>query len=226
MLQGDLATAKQALTESLEIDRRLQRIPNMAYSLYFLGELALIQNDLPGAQRHHQESLDLRTQLGEKGTAAESRAALAVLALEQKQTAEAESLAREAAVVFEEQRAANNEAMARSTVALAMLAQGKRDTARREIEHARALVRNTQNVDAKMSVALASAQIGAVGAAPAAIRELESLLSEAVKRGIPRFAFEARRALADIEGSSNAGIARRASLQRDAKERGFLLYSR
>jgi len=63
--------------------------------------------------------------------------------------------------------------------------------------------------------------------AASAMRELESLRSEAVQRRIPRYEFEARRAFTDIEGRNLAvGAAHLASLQKDAKDRGFLLYAR
>jgi tetratricopeptide (TPR) repeat protein len=227
MDQGDLETAKRSLPESLEINRRLKNARQTAYTLFFLGDLALVQGDLARSQRHHQEALQMRTQLGEKGTAAQSRQALAMIALEESRAAEAESLVREAAMVFEEQHAAENEATARATLALAMSRQGKRDPARREVERARALLRNSQKVFGKMFVAIAASRIESTSDKEAAIRELESLRSDAVRLGLPRYEFEARRALAEIEGPrSAAGAARIAALQKDAKQRGLLLYAR
>jgi tetratricopeptide (TPR) repeat protein/TolB-like protein len=226
LLQGDLSTAKQTLNEGLEIARRLNNTRDSAFDLFFLGQLALIQGDLAGAQRQNQEALQLRTQSGEKVTAAASRGALAIIALEQNRPVDAESLAREAATVFESQHIANNEAMARTTVALAMLAQAKRDPARREIERARALLGNTQNIFARMEVAIGAARIQASNDAPRSARELESVRSEAVRLGLPGYEFEARRALAAIEGPrSTAGAVRLAALQKDAQQRGFLLYA-
>ena len=84
---------------------------------------------IAGIRRH-----SIRAQMGEQGTAAESRAALAVLALEEGKAAEAESLARAAATVFAAQKAPGNEATARATLARALLAQGKREVAAREID--------------------------------------------------------------------------------------------
>jgi hypothetical protein len=56
---------------------------------------------------------------------------------------------------------------------------------------------------------------------------MDALRSEAIKQGLPRFEFEARRAIVAIEGrDSSAGAAHLASLQKDAKARGFLLYAR
>jgi hypothetical protein len=57
-------------------------------------------------RREVQLALDMRTALGEKGTAAESRAALAALSLEEGQAATAEAMAREAIAVFEAEKPA------------------------------------------------------------------------------------------------------------------------
>ena len=226
-LQGDLSTAKPLLVDGLELNRRLGTTRQIGYSLYNLGNLTLIQGDLAGAQRQHQEGLEIRTQSGEKGTAAESRVALASIALEQGRAAEAELLARDATATFEEQHATDNEATARANLALALFLEGKRDPALREVERARALVRNTQNALARMWVSIASARIGAGNNSASALSQMDALRSEALKQGLPRYEFEARRAIVTIEGrDSAAGAAHLASLQKDAKARGFLLYAR
>jgi eukaryotic-like serine/threonine-protein kinase len=227
-VQGDLATAKRSLTEALEMDRGLDRRRPMAYSLYHLGEIAFVEGDFAGARRRHQEALDIRTQLGEKGTAAESRAALAELTIAEGRPADGESLARDAAAVFAGQAAPDNEATSRATLALALLAQGRHGPAQREVERARALVPNPQHVLARMPVAIAAARVDGVGNPAAARRALESVLAEAMERGIPRYAFDARRAIAEIESrrSATAGAALMESLRKDAKARGFGLYAK
>ena len=226
-IQGDLATARRSLTEALEMDRRLDRRRPIAYSLYQLGELALVEGDLAGARQHHQEALDVRTQLGERGTAAESRVALADLALEEGRAAEAEALARDAAAIFGAQKAPDNEATARATMALAMLAQDRQGQAQREADRARALVPNAQHVLTRLLVAIAAARVQGATDPSAAVGELESLVTEAASRGIPRYAFEARRAIAQIESrrSQAAGAALTATLRKDAQAQGFLLYA-
>jgi tetratricopeptide (TPR) repeat protein/TolB-like protein/tRNA A-37 threonylcarbamoyl transferase component Bud32 len=227
-VQGDLATAEKVLTESLEMDRRADRRRPMAYSMYQLGEVALLRGDLTLATQRHTEALAIRTALGEKGTAAESRSALAAIALEEGRAAEAEKLATEAATVFAGQSAPGNEAMARAVIALAMLAQGRQGPAAREIERARALVKSPQHVLARMPVLIAAARISAAGDPGAALASLESIRAESVKRGIARSEFDARRAMADIEGrrSLSAGATLLDALRQDAKARGFGLYAR
>ncbi len=227
-VQGDLATAEKTLSEALEMDRRSDRRRPMAYSTYQLGETALMRGDLQLAKQRHNDALTIRTALGEKGTAAESRSALAVIALEEGRAAEAEKLAAEAATVFAGQSAPDNEATARAVVALAMLTQGRRAPAVREIERAQALVKSPQHVLARLPVMIAAARISSEESAGGALSSLEALRAEAVKRGIARSEFEARRAIAEIEGrrSLTAGAKLIETLRSDAKARGFGLYAR
>jgi tetratricopeptide (TPR) repeat protein len=210
------------------MDRKLNRRRPMAYGLYFLGEIALMQGDLALARRRHQEALDMRTALGEKGTAAESRAALARLALDEGQPAAAEAMAREAIAVFENQMANDNEATARGVLALALAGQGRQPAAAREASRARALVKDSQNALARLPVAIAAAQVEAASAPRDAVRALEAARREAEQLGIPRAAFEARRALADVERRTSPGssAATLASLRQDAAARGFNLFAR
>ena len=227
-VQGDLPTAEKVLSEALEMDRRSNRRRPMAYSTYQLGEIALMRGDLALAKQRHGEALAIRTALGEKGTAAESRSALAVIALEEGKGAEAEKLAASAAEVFAAQSAPDNEAMARATLALAILAQGRRPQAAREIERAQALVKNPQHVLARQPVLIAAARVTSDSDPGAALSSLETVRADAVKRGIARVEFDARRAAAEIEGrrSLTAGAKLIESLRADAKSRGFGLYTR
>jgi tetratricopeptide (TPR) repeat protein len=227
-VQGDLPAAEQRLTEALEMDRRFDRRRPMAYSTYQLGEVALVRGDLTLAKQRHNDALAIRTALGEKGTAAESRSALAAIALEEGRAAEAEKLAKEAAAVFAGQSAPDNEAMARATLAVAMLTQGRQAVAAREIERAQALIKSPQHVLARLPVTIAAARVISHTDSSAALKSLEAIRMEAVQRGIPRAEFDARRAIAEIEGrrSLSAGATLSESLRKDAKARGFGLYAR
>lgn len=227
-VQGDLAAAEKVLTEALEMDRRFDRRRPMAYAIYQLGDIAMMRGNLALATQRHNEALAIRTALGEKGTAAESRSALAAIALEEGRAAEAEQLATEAATVFAGQSAPDNEAMARAVLALAMLAQGRQGPAAREIERAQALVKGPQHVLARMPVMIAAARVSSAGNPGAAVASLEAIRAESVQRGIARSEFDARRAIAEIEGrrSLSAGAKLLETLRQDAKARGFGLYNR
>jgi tetratricopeptide (TPR) repeat protein/tRNA A-37 threonylcarbamoyl transferase component Bud32 len=227
-VQGDLPAAERVLAEALEMDRRFDRRRPMAYSTYQLGETALMRGDFALAKQRHNDALAIRTALGEKGTAAESRSALAVIALEEGRAADAQKLAAEAATVFAGQSAPDNEAMARAVLAQAMLLQGRREPAAREIARAQALVKSPQHVLTRLPVLIAAARVTAASNPGAAVASLDAIRAEAVKRGIARSEFEARRAIAEIEGrrSLTAGAKVIETLRKDAKARGFGLYAR
>lgn len=227
-VQGDLATAEKMLGEALEIDRRLDRRRPMAYSTYQLGDVALMRGDVALAKQRHLDALAIRTALGERGTAAESRSALAVISLEEGRAVDAEKLAAEAATVFSGQSAPDNEAMARAVLAMALMTQGRAAPAAREIERAQALVKSPQHVLARMPVLIAAARVTARSNPAAALASLEAIRADAVTRGIARSEFDARRAIANIEGrrSLTAGAKLLETLRKDAKTRGFFLYAR
>jgi tetratricopeptide (TPR) repeat protein len=226
-VQGDLSTARRSVTEALEIERRLDRPRNIAFALHLLGDVAFAEGDLEGAGKHYADALAIATKVEEKVEAAAIQEALAILALETRRP-NAEALAREAADVFKGQGAPDSEATARAILALALLAQDRRDIAQGEIDRARTLVPNPQHVLTRLPVAIAAAQIEARSNPASALRALEAVRDEASKRSIPRFEFDARRAIAEIEGrrSSAAGMKLLDAIRSDAKARGFGLYAR
>ena len=231
-LQGELGAAQRTFTEALEIQQRLKGQRPVGYLLYQLADIAWMEGQIADARRLHNESLDLRTKLGEKGTAAESRSALALLELEERRPAEAERLAREAYAVFKDQKAADNQAGAQSTLARALFAQGRRAAALREASAARALVRTSANALARIPVLITAALLEGLGGtdvqARLAATALHALQREARERGIPRYDFDARLALAQVEArtSREAARARLADIEKDARARGFGLYVR
>jgi hypothetical protein len=77
-------------------------------------------------------------------------------------------------------------------------------------------------------VAIAAARIEGGVDPSGARRTLESIVAETAERGIPRYGFEARRAIAEIESrrAPAAAAALRDALRKDAKARGFGLYER
>ena len=94
--------------------------------------------------KRHAEALAIRTELGEKGTAAESWIGLAVVALEEGRPAEAERHARDAAGEFHRERQSDGEGSARTWLALALLAQQNRTAAGQEISKAATLLGGSQ----------------------------------------------------------------------------------
>ena len=208
------------------MDRKLGRERPIAYTLYQLGEVALLEGDLATARRRHQEALDSRVNMGEQGTAAESRAASR--AGPRGGQGRRGRVAGRAASVFTEQSASGSEAMARATLAMALQAEGRGAAARAEVERAQRLVRNPQQVLFRLPVLIASARIAGMSNPTGALKTLEAIRADAAGRGMPRFEFDARRAMVEIEvrRSPAAGATMKAALQKEAAARGFRLYAR
>jgi tetratricopeptide (TPR) repeat protein len=229
VLQGELAEGAKMLSEALALERKLDRRRPVGYILFALGDVSFGVGDLAAARRQHEEALTLRTEIGEQGTAAESRTALAMIALEEGRPADAETLAREAIPVFVNQQAHDNEAMARATLARALAASGRPADARAEAERAVRLITNSQNVLVRIPVQIVAASVtGVAGAGTDPIRTLEGLAADAARRSLPRYEFDARRALVELERRDRPTAAPRRleALRRDAKARGFGLYAR
>jgi eukaryotic-like serine/threonine-protein kinase len=231
-MQGDIATARRLFNEALEIQRRLKNQRPTGYLLYQLGDLAWLDGDMAQARKLHIQSLELRSQLGERGTAAESRIALAMLDLDEGRAAEAEGRAREAYTVFESQKAVDNQAWAQAVLARALLAQGRRAAAARDAQRARTLVRNSPNALTRIPVLIAAAFVDGITGTDAQARlaaaALQRLVDESRQRGIPRYELDAGLALAQVEARSSrdAARARLVSLEKDARARGLALYVR
>jgi hypothetical protein len=165
----------------------------MAYALFGLGEVLAREAKLPEARKHHEEALALREKLGEKGTAAESRLALAILALEQGDRAKAVELAGQAAAEHERQGAVDGQALA-----LAVAGQ---------VREALALLEDSQDLRARLMVQLRAARSS---------EALSDVLDEATRAGFTEIRLEAGLALARTDR------ARRSALEKEAREKGYL----
>jgi hypothetical protein len=79
-----------------------------------------------------------------------------------------------------------------------------------------------------MPVQIAAGRIDGVTGAAAALRALDEVRAEAVRRGLARYEFDARRAMVEIEQRTASSTAKAdlAALQKDARARGYGLYAR
>jgi len=195
--QGDLAAARKSFESSLATCRETGSQSSMAYALFGLGEVLARGAKLDEARKRHEEALALRERLGEKGTAAESRLALAILLLEQGDTAKSAELAGLAATELERQGAVDGQA-------LALAISGKS-------REALALLEGSQDLRARLAV-----QLRAHSSAEA----LSEVIDQATKAGFTEIRLEAGLALARIEGGR--GRSRRSAVEKEAREKGYL----
>jgi len=227
-LQGDLRNAKEDLEKSIAKARQLQLKSRLAMALSGLGDVLLAEDDLRGAEQSYQQSLAMRGELGEKGGMANSRASLAILALENGRPSQAESLARDAAKEFETENDADQRTAAEDVLAQSLIAQGDYDRAAKEIDLARKL--GARDLPTTLSLTITRAKLLAKTAKSAeAERELQQVGSHAAEKGLLGLECQARLALADAQIVSGNLASARANLQlvkREAAARGFHLLAR
>jgi tetratricopeptide (TPR) repeat protein len=193
-----------------------------------LGDVLFAEDDLRGAEQSYQQSLAMRSELGEKGGMANSHVSLAIVALENSQAAQAEALARNAAKEFETENDADQHTAAEDVLAQSLIAQGGYDLAAKEIDLARKL--GARDLPTTLSLAITRAKLLAkTGKNAEAERELQQVESLAGEKGLLGLEWQARWALAEVQILSGNLASARANLQlvkRQATARGFRLLAR
>lgn len=185
LLQGQPDQALRAYAQAETIFNELADPRMIAWIQWHIGQALFAKGDLAQSRKHHDEALAIREKHGLKGFAAESRAALAALAIEEGRAAEAETLALAAAEQFAEEQQADNEAWARTLLAEARVAQGRVAEGLRELERARQQSATTQNAVIGFLVRRKNLELAAGNPKNKVeiSRALDSLLEETSKLG-------------------------------------------
>jgi tetratricopeptide (TPR) repeat protein len=234
-LQGDLASAKQGLEQSLATWQKGSSQYFSAYAMWSLGGLLLQEADFSGSRKMYEQALALRTSAGEKLTIAETQLALADLSLEEARSpSEQEAALRQALEVFQTQKLRDDETQAWCVLARALLAQGKVPAAKEAAQHALSLAAKSQNPDIRWRTAITAARVETSGQDAAAYgsaaqKELAAIITKSRELGYMGIELDARLALAEIEmkaGQSAAGRAHLTAIEADARAKGYTLIAR
>jgi tetratricopeptide (TPR) repeat protein/class 3 adenylate cyclase len=225
--QGDLPRAQSLLDESLELSGKSESKDSMAAALEELAGLLVKKSQLAGAREKYEHALSIDTQLGETGNVPWVRLNIASISLEEGRPQEVGTTAREAIEVFRKQKQVFREAHAHTSLARALLMEGKLKEATTEIDQAKALWEKSRDFQQHFEIGIVSARILAQSHDPAeAEKQLNLLLDESTRDGLVSYQFEIRLALGEIEmksGKTASGMARLKSLERDATAKNFLL---
>jgi ATP/maltotriose-dependent transcriptional regulator MalT len=156
--------------------------------------------------------------------------AAASLALDTDRPSEAEKLARDAAHQFESSHDSNPEASAYAVLARSLVAQGKIPEAQAAAAHAASVSRNIATRPPRFDAVIASAvSLAATGNSEGARKKLSAVLAEARAFGYVTYELQARFEASAIEMTSSPTAAARTRLgilQKEARNRGFLLIAR
>jgi tetratricopeptide (TPR) repeat protein len=194
MQQADLDGATRFFQQAEATYLELAAPRMVAWAAWHSAQVLGLRGDLAAARRKHEEALAVRLTHELIGFAAESRAALAALALDEERFAEAETLARAAIGHFAAERQHDNEAWAQSVLAQALVAQRKLAEAQPVLLRAQELAAASQNLLIRLPVqrrALGLRQATGVHAVETE-RELARLLAEATASGMVLEQFELR----------------------------------
>lgn len=221
--EGKLQEAEDVASRALELHRATGEASGEAEDRGLQGQVLALRGDLPAAQRELEAAASGLDEVGEKLWAARQRIELARVLVDAGKAQEGEALARAALAALGAKPPPDDELPARTVLALAALAQGRKDVAAAEMQRAVAPLAACENRVLQLQASLVAARVhAATGQAPEAIRELRSTLAEAERMGLRPLALEAGLALGALE----ADPARLEAVERDAAAAGYGLLAR
>ena len=171
-----------------------------------MGQTVEQQGDLARARKDFDEALSIQEQLGEKGSAADTRRALAEWDYNSGDPASAESLARTVIAQYRQLKAEDGALRAAAVLIHSLVAQGKLADARQVVAEAAPASGGDLDVVTTLSWALARARVLAAGTDRAAAEALaRQALADARSAGLVRYQLEASLALAG-DASARAAV--------------------
>ncbi len=228
-LEGNLSESEKMLDESLAIARRINYKQSLGELLATLGDLRRWQGRTDEARSQYQQAQTVWSSLDDQQSEAVCRLSLAELTVEEGREG-GEVLAREAGLVLQEKDNVEDQVWERAVLAKALVLQGKRSEAQKEMDAAGALVMKIENKEVQlkftMANALTRAASGESGDQAAALKILDGMLLDATRHNFTGYVFETRLVLGEIEmksGHNATGSSRLAALEKDAHAKGFLL---
>jgi lipopolysaccharide biosynthesis regulator YciM len=198
--------------------------------LYSLADALIAQDDLKQAHENSDQALALRRDLKRPVALSGSLIQAAEIALEEGKPSDSEKLAGDALHQMDEKSPPARPAEAYSVLALALLAENKQPEARVAAQQAMTFAGKAADRDPKYGASLAATRVDmAEGKFAEARKKLAPVLSQPSKAVSMPYLLEAKLALGEIElksGQTAAGRAQLASLEKQAREKNFLLIAR
>jgi len=237
LAQGQPKKAHDLAAQTIEFLRPTHGASlDLTGAMIVLGGALMAQGDLAGARQQYQQALEIRQKMDDQGTVAESQASLAELSLEEGHPEKAETLLRAAIAEFEKEKVTPNATSAYTSLSRTLWAEGKLEEARKAIEHAGELGRNTTDPALTLPLTIQNAQIEMAAVAPGtaehvapavARRQLLAVIATARRLGYYQIECEARLALAvaDLNANPALGHSQLETLAKESHERGLELLS-
>jgi tetratricopeptide (TPR) repeat protein/TolB-like protein len=230
--QGDLSGAQRIYEQVLRISREIDDRYLTAWWSDGQAHVLRARDDLAGARKLQEASLDTLKQLGKTRDVGQLQCELAETLLEEGRPGETVRMARNAVAANEGAREPQTGSEAHAVLAEGLLAQHEVSEANREIDQA---LSHRVGVSwwGRLKISGIAARVRAASGQSAdvarATSDLRAIVEEARKKKAPEIQFKARLALSEIElasGNPKAGRAELMALQRDASAKGLLLIAR
>jgi len=229
ILMGELAAASKSYTEALQLGKTSGDQMAIGIATRSLGLVQFHHGDLEGARKSYQQAEAIQESIGDTQFLLDVRMAMAELYLENGRPVDAENESRQVAEQLRKAKDPDSEAGATILMASALLAQHKTDESRRVAAQAQETAARGSRAT-QFQVSCVQSEIEAAKGNPgAAANKLAQLVAETHKAGFVGEEFEARLALGKAQiqaGNVASGRRQLASLEHDAKQKGFLLVAR
>ncbi len=227
---GNLDAAETKYRQARATAEEIESKSAVAYVLSGLGDVYKDRGELAQSRKSYESALAFRKQIGERQSVGESQVQLARLAVEDGRAAEAENMLRPWKEQFHLEQQADDELLSSIGLSEALLAQGKRLEAQKEIDGSRDLAAKCQILLDRLQYDVASARVLLSSEHPENAKpQLERVLKAARAHGYVGIEFEAMLASADLEkrsGHTALAQGQLASLERAARDKGFILVAR
>ncbi|HYM78452.1 MAG TPA: tetratricopeptide repeat protein [Candidatus Dormibacteraeota bacterium] len=223
--RGDLEKALRTFEQAKTVAQGADDKSAMAYVLSGRGDVLADRGDLVGARKSYAEALAIRKQTGEKQTAAETELALARLAIEEGNAADAETVIRKCKEQFHQDQQADDELAASIVLIDAFLTESKLSEATLEAGQTKSLADKSANTLLHMQFDIMSARAeGLSGHFPSASADLERTFENAHSHQLLGLELETRLAVTELKNKSGQSVAASAeslSLENSARRNGF-----
>ena len=227
---GDLPEATQHYSRAVQLENETGHKSAQAAALYGLADVLIAQDDLKQAREKSEQALALRRELKRAVALSGSLIQAAEISLEEGKPSDSEKLAGDALHELDATSPPARGAEANSMLALALLAENKQPEAREAAEQAMTFAAKAADRDPKYKAALAGARVDlAAGKFAEARKQIAPMLSQPSKAVSVPYLLEARLAQGEIDlksGQTAAARAQLTSLEKEAREKKFLLIAR
>ena len=228
--QGDLGGVQKASDDGLAAARESGDKDTIADGIYDAAAPGFYRGDFDATRQAYEQALALHTETKNTAAIAETRLALAEVALQEQQTARAATLAQEAATDLHRLKSTHLEARAYLLLGRAALQQRRISQAQKLFAQSLNLASKNANPDQRLEFAAWSARAdAAAGSGADALKNLKTSFAELGSKAGVGVQLEARLAVAELAlkfGDAAEGRAQLDALEKDASSKGYTFFAR